>query len=201
MHKPLILMPSIVTILLTSSLFAQSSLQALKRRLRSGDPKIAMKALDALLSQGEAGKKEAQKAVSDLLVSRKKGTDKAVQSLSKLLKKLGSAEKRREIGKKISELREIGKNAVAFINDDAEYPPDFKQDWTPGEYYQKGQIFVEARTELCVRIFNEIEAEILKSLGSRAKALPPGGLGIAGRYIRANWRTTASRFKGLNTTF
>jgi uncharacterized protein YkwD len=164
---------------LPSQLFAQSSLQTLKKRLRSNDPEIAFQALDDLLARGESGRKEAHEILTLLLSAKKKCLENSVKSMRALTKKLGDSEKREEIGRMISEHLDAGKKAIAFAFNDAEYPTTIGGTYTSGSFYQKGQIFIEGRTELAVRLFNLAEAEILKSLGGKVRRIHPGGLGIA----------------------
>ncbi len=179
-------------------------LAILQHKIKGKDPEAAKAALAELLARGDEGKSAAAKLLSSLLTGKGKRLNAAGKNLTSAF---GILKKKKDMDKVIKYLDQLQKASADLFDyafDDANYavPAKAHTGWYPGKDYQKNQIFVEARVEIAVGIYNRLEAALTKCFGKAAKAPKyPGGGNFAKAFRKGELKDNGKALRILQYRF
>lgn len=165
-------------------------LPLLLKQLRGHDMEKAAKALDALRAGDDAARSAAKKTVDVLQKKRTLALKTSAAKLQRCCPFLGDERRRTALEKAFSQWREAAEEVISFAFDNTQYPfpPKARTGWVPGKDYQKGQVLLEGRVEVCLVRYNQAESALLGCFGRAARPGPPGGLNVGKKYLAGSLR-------------
>ncbi len=165
-------------------------LPILLKQLRGQDMEKAAKALDALRAGDDAAKSAAKKTVDVLHKKRALALKTSAGKLQRCSRFLKDERRRAALEKAFAQWREAADEVMSFAFDDTQYPfpPKARTGWVPGKDYQKGQILLEGRVEVCLVRYNQAESALLGFFGRAARMANPGGLNVGKKYLAGSLR-------------
>jgi hypothetical protein len=145
--------------------------------------KDAQSAIQKLSRRGDEGKTLAREVVKDAFKDRSNALKKAAKALNRAFPDFSGKSVQHKIKPLLDAHKKAAADVLRFVNSDRTYTPGT---WGPGAksgiISQKGQVLLEARIEIAIELYNQLEPRLLKAFGQRTRPVRTGGLGIAKKF-------------------